>query len=85
MTWDLGDGTVSSHESCPPVVGSCLEWPQTYSTDGWYDVTVTVETADEIAVADPPGRRSAIPSRLPWHPSSRRRRTHDPAVDQSRL
>jgi PKD repeat protein len=49
VTWDLGDGTVQVYDSCPPFFGSCLEWPHTYATDGWYDVSVTVETIDETA------------------------------------
>jgi len=49
VTWDLGDGTVWVYDSCPAVWGSCLEWPHTYATDGWFDVSVTVETIDETA------------------------------------
>ncbi len=48
VTWDFGDGTVVVHELCPLPWGSCLEWIPSYPTEGWYDVTVTVETADEI-------------------------------------
>jgi len=47
VTWDLGDGTVWVYDSCPPVWGSCLEWPHTYATEGWFDTSVTVETIDE--------------------------------------
>ncbi len=49
VTWDLGDGTVEEYVSCPHYFGSCLQSPHSYSTDGWYQVTVTVETADETA------------------------------------
>ena len=49
VQWDLGDGTIISYTSCPPYYGSCLEWPQTYADDAWYDVSVTVQTVDEIA------------------------------------
>jgi len=49
VTWDLGDGTVIINDLCPTFYGSCLEWPHTYATDGWYDVTVTIDTIDENA------------------------------------
>lgn len=49
VTWDLGDGTVIVHESCPLPWASCLEWIPQYQTEGWYEVTVIVETADETA------------------------------------
>ncbi len=49
VTWDLGEGTVIVHDLCPLAWGSCLEWIPNYPTEGWYDVTVTIETADETA------------------------------------
>jgi len=49
VTWDLGDGNVLVHVTCPLFYGSCLEWPHTYAAEGWYDVTLTVETIDETA------------------------------------
>ncbi len=49
VTWDLGDGSVWVYNACPPVWGSCLEWPHTYGADGWFDVSVTIETVDETA------------------------------------
>ncbi|MCU0302820.1 MAG: PKD domain-containing protein [Thermoanaerobaculales bacterium] len=49
VRWDLGDGTVLVYDSCPQFWGSCLEWVHSYGTDGWYDVSLTVETATETA------------------------------------
>ena len=49
VVWDMGDGTVITYTSCPLFYGSCLEWPHTFTTDGWYNVSLTVETADESA------------------------------------
>jgi PKD repeat protein len=49
VVWDMGDGSVTTYSSCPPYWGSCLEMPYTYADDGWYDVTLTVETAEESA------------------------------------
>jgi PKD repeat protein len=49
VTWDLGDGTVVVFETCPQPWASCLEWIPFYATDGWYDVSVTVEAIDETA------------------------------------
>ena len=49
VTWDLGDGTIQVFEACPPYIGSCLEWLHPYGDDGWYNVTITVETSDETA------------------------------------
>ncbi len=49
VVWDMDDGTVVEYTSCPPVYGSCLEWPHIFATDGWYDVSLTVETIDETA------------------------------------
>lgn len=49
VTWDLGDGNVIVHDLCPLAWGSCLEWIPAYDDEGWYDVTVTVETIDETA------------------------------------
>jgi PKD repeat protein len=50
VVWDMGDGFVKTYTSCPPYYApSCLEWPHTYDADGWYDVTLTVATADESA------------------------------------
>ena len=49
VTWDFGDGTVIVHDLCPLAWASCLEWIPSYPTEGWYDVSVTIETADEIA------------------------------------
>jgi len=49
VTWVLGNGTSYVYDACPPVWGSCLEWPETYADDGWYEVSVTVETAEETA------------------------------------
>ena len=49
VVWDMGDGTVTTYTSCPPYYGSCLEMPYTFDDDGWYDVTLTVETAEESA------------------------------------
>ncbi|HSN53588.1 MAG TPA: PKD domain-containing protein [Candidatus Sulfomarinibacteraceae bacterium] len=49
VVWDMGDGSVTTYTSCPPYYGSCLEMPYTYADDGWYDVTLTVETAEESA------------------------------------
>lgn len=52
VTWDTGDGNGIVYSSCPPpYFYTCLIWPYTYSTDGWYDVTVTVETLEESASA----------------------------------
>lgn len=49
VTWVLGDGTTMVYDSCPPYFGSCLQSPHSYGTDGWYDVSVTIETEDETA------------------------------------
>lgn len=49
VTWDLGDGNVIVNEVCPLPYASCLEWVHSYATDGWYDVSLTVETVDETA------------------------------------
>jgi PKD repeat protein len=52
VVWDFGDGTVEIYNSCPPpFFTTCLAYPYAYSSDGWYDVSVTVETATESAVA----------------------------------
>jgi len=47
VTWDFGDGTVIVNEVCPLPYASCLEWVHRFDTDGWYDVSFTVETAEE--------------------------------------
>jgi len=49
VEWDLGDGTIYTYTQCPTIVASCLDRPHSYGNDGWYDVTVTVQTADETA------------------------------------
>jgi PKD repeat protein len=52
VEWDLGDGTIITYTSCPQPWASCLDWAHpSYPDDGWYDVSVTVETADESAFA----------------------------------
>ncbi|MEE4272208.1 MAG: PKD domain-containing protein [Thermoanaerobaculales bacterium] len=51
VEWDFGDGAVVSNSSCPLPWASCLAWPHAYGLDGWYDITVTVETEDETASA----------------------------------
>jgi len=50
VTWDLGDGEIVVYDSCPPpFYHTCIEYPHVYATDGWYDVSLTVETIDETA------------------------------------
>ncbi len=49
VTWDMGDGFVEVFTSCPPLFfNTCLLYPYSFA-EGWYDVTVTVETAEESA------------------------------------
>ena len=50
VIWDMGDGFIDTYTSCPPpYFSTCLQYPYVYADDGWYDVSVTVETADETA------------------------------------
>jgi PKD repeat protein len=50
VVWDMGDGFIETYTSCPPpYFSTCLQYPYVYADDGWYDVSVTVETADETA------------------------------------
>ena len=50
VVWDMGDGFVETYTSCPPpFFHTCLQYPYTYADDGWYDVSITVDTADETA------------------------------------
>lgn len=50
VIWDMGDGYIETYTSCPPpYFNTCLQYPYIYADDGWYDVSVTVETADETA------------------------------------
>lgn len=49
VVWDLGDGTVYTYDLCPLPYASCLDRPHSYTTDGWYDVTLTVHTVGETA------------------------------------
>lgn len=49
VIWDLGDDTVYTYTQCPQPYHSCLDRPNSYPVDGWYDVTVTVHTIDETA------------------------------------
>ncbi|MGD8440834.1 MAG: PKD domain-containing protein [Holophagae bacterium] len=75
VEWDLGDGTTVTYTSCPLFFGSCLEWPHTYAGEAWYDVSVTVQTVDEIAsdsarveVGDPIAPPTASFTNLPVAP-----------------
>jgi PKD repeat protein len=50
VVWDMGDGFIETYTSCPPpYFSTCLQYPYLYADDGWFDVSVTVETADETA------------------------------------
>ena len=49
VAWDFGDGNIHTNSICPPFLGSCFEWQNNYTGDGWYNVTVTVHTLDETA------------------------------------
>jgi len=50
VVWDLGDGFVQTFTSCPPpFFNTCLQYPYSFGEDGWYEVSVTVETAEESA------------------------------------
>jgi hypothetical protein len=45
----MGDGTEVIYTACPHLYGSCLIMPHTYEPDGWYTVSLTVETIGESA------------------------------------
>lgn len=49
VMWDFDDGTGVHVVACPHPYFSCLQQAQVFELDGWYDVTVTVETDDETA------------------------------------
>lgn len=50
VVWDMGDGFVQTYTSCPPpYFSTCLQYPYSFDDDGWYEVSVTVETAEETA------------------------------------
>jgi PKD repeat protein len=77
VEWDLGDGSGITYTSCPRPWASCLVWPHIgYTDDGWYEVSITVQTLDEIAsdtatieVGDPvapPTASFAVAPSAPW-------------------
>lgn len=60
--WQFDDGSPAEEVDCPSDWTECQYWSHTYTSDGYYDVTVTVTTVGghwdsithEVTIGDPP-------------------------------